>query len=259
MSEIDLHMVVVNYHTYDLLQAFLDSFIEFQPESNTQLTIVDVESTSERYNVDTYDFEVIYLKENWGYAKSCNLASTLVPDARNLAFFNADTRFVDNHCVDYCISYLDGHPEVGVVGPLQYDSARKVTHAGILGTHASPSMNAWMRPVTDGVRKILPAVSVSGSAFFTKMSVWNEMMRCEIFSSQFSDSEGAFPPFPHFYEETLYSYHVAAHGYDVVYLGLAEMIHEWHKSSQIGSQSEKYREGQKGFRMFCDAHGIDHD
>lgn len=43
------------------------------------------------------------------------------------------------------------------------------------------------------------------------------------------------------------------------YNGYAEMIHEWHKSSNIGSQDENFKYGQKLFREFCDDHGIEHD
>ena len=45
--------------------------------------------------------------DNCGYARACNSGAYLNQDrARNLAFFNADTRFVDNNCVDYCVERL---------------------------------------------------------------------------------------------------------------------------------------------------------
>ena len=101
------------------------------------------------------------------------------------------------------------------------------------------------------------AVSVSGSALFTKRSVWDEMHDCEIFLELFPDAIGSFILTQHFYEETGYNYHVQSHGYEVWYLGSAEMIHEWHKSSPPGTQSKHIEKSRSTFREFCDAHGID--
>jgi len=257
---IDLKLIVVNYRTYELLEAFVDSYMEFASrEYATALTIVDVDPDGSGDWFSPQGNELVRLEENWGYARACNIAASIGEPSRNIAFFNADTRFIDHKCVDSCIRFLDENNSVGVVGPLQYSSSGKATHAGIFGSNTHPSMRGWHQRVSNEFRNNQMAVSVSGSAYFTKRSVWNEMMECEIFKEQFPESTGAFPPFPHFYEETLYSYHVRDHGYEVWYLGEAEMIHEWHKASPVGSQSENYYIGQRGFRAFCDAHGIEHD
>jgi len=256
----DVQLVVVNYKTYPLLQQFIDSYLDYRPSCSSDLLIVDVESTDEIEGIRTYGYDVIREPNNIGYARACNLASSLTyPRSRNIAFFNADTRFVNNTCVDTCVEFLDNNDEVGVVGPLQFSSFGRVTHAGIFGTRTKPEHRAWRHPLTDSLKMNEKAISVSGSAYFTKSRVWKEMMNCPIFIEQFPTVLGAFPDFDHFYEETLYSYHMYAHGYECWYVGEAEMIHEWHQSSPVGSQSEKMRVSQVGFRQFCDSHEIDHD
>lgn len=241
------------------MDRFIKSYEKFTPRSNPKLVIIDNETDSDQlYKVDTQSAHVYPFKENLGYAKACNFGASL-SDSDYIAFLNSDTEFINDDCVDRCVDYMDKHPDVAVVGPLQYSSEGKVTHGGILGTNEKPEHRGWGSKDPASYRDIQEAVTVSGSAYFTRRSVWNEMMNCKIYKEMFPDSVGAWPPFPHFYEETLYSYHVTAHDYKCVYLGTAEMIHEWHKSSAIGSQDENFRLGRIGFREFCDKHGILHD
>lgn len=255
----DLQLIVVNYHTYPLLQQFIDSYEEFKPSINSSLLIYDVESTPEIHDIRRYGNELIRDAENCGYARACNYGTFLSGRARNFAFFNADTRFNNESCVDYCVDFLDSNDNVAVVGPLQYSSSGKTTHGGIFGSNEKPAFRHWNKPVSDSVRDNREAVTVSGSAYFVKGMVWREMRNCPVFRHAFPSAIGGFPDLPHGYEETLFSYHSRAHGYEVWYLGKAEMEHDWHQSSPVGSQSDKFKEGRERFRSFCRAHGIECD
>jgi GT2 family glycosyltransferase len=256
-SSIDL--IMVNYKTYDLMDNFIKSYEKFTPQSNPRLIIIDNETNSEKlYKVDTSSATVFPFKENLGYAKACNFGASL-SDSDYIAFLNSDTEFINDDCVDKCVEYMDNNPDVAVVGPMQYASDGKITHGGILGSNEKPQHRGWGSKNKQEYRDIQEAVTVSGSAYFTRRKVWEEMMQCNIYKEMFPDSVGAWPPFKHFFEETLYSYHVTAHDYKCVYLGTAEMIHEWHKSSPLGSQDDNFKNGQKSFREFCERHGILHD
>lgn len=259
MVDPSIDIIVVNYKTYGLVQKFIDSYYKFLPTVESNLIVIDNESKLEdvRY-LDYYDARVIGLEDNIGYSGACNLGASC-SSSKYIGFFNSDCEFNNNKCIDECVEYLEKNPDVAVVGPLQYSSDGKVTHGGIFGTHEAPQHRGWNTKSISNYRDTKEAVTVSGSAYITRRDVWNEMIECPIYKESFPDATGAWPPFPHFFEETLYSYHVYAHGYKCVYLGEAEMIHQWHKSSKIGSQDKNFKIGQKGFREFCDKHGIPHD
>lgn len=274
----DLLLVVVDYHTPELVNEFVDSFIKHDPECSVRLVVVTNEWTGkEPYNwtcrslEENYDIEARFvgLAKNEGYSGAANKAIEYFGGGcRNFAIFNSDTRLFppkttgtgSDRCLDICVDYLDEHDDVAVVGPLQLDRTGRVTHGGILGTLDKPEHRGWRASAPgEQFRDVQEAVTVSGSAYFMKASVWDEMNVCLVYKDIFPDAKGAWPPFPHFYEETLYSYHVQAHGYKCYYLGTAEMEHQWHKSSPVGSQDENFKIGQAGFRKFCDAHSILHD
>lgn len=263
MLDVDIDLVVVNYHTYDLLNKFLDSYFEYKPTRNSTLTVVDVDSDSFLMNklVSSFKNDITFIPtlENIGYSGACNLAASIT-SGRNIAFFNSDTRFINNTCVDYCVNYLDSHNNVAVVGPLQYDSNGSCTHGGIFGKLSRPEMRGWRSMAIDSFRDNRIAVSVSGSAYFVKRNIWNEMHECDKYRYLYPDVDGAFLPTKHYYEETAFSYHCQDHGYEVWYLGEAEMIHEWHKSSPVGGPVDKnMREAKKMFVDFCNYHNIEHD
>jgi len=254
--DIELDVIVVNYKTYDDLQSFIDSYYNLTDSTVTNLVVVDVEGDPRQVVAAS---NVVRFDENIGYARACNFGAN-VTSAPYLAFFNADT-VLKNGVLDLCVQALRDHSDWGVVGPLQVDEQGRVTHAGIFGTHAEPRHRAWKSKVNPALRDVREAITVSGSAYFTKRETWNELKSCDIYCRIAPDAEGAFLPTPHFYEETWYSYHAHSHGWKVMYLGTAEMIHKWHKASPVGGKAEKeYMPiSREMFRRACDEHGIDRD
>lgn len=259
MQDADIDIIITNYRTPGLLKRLLESCKVFEPDCSVSYTVVDVDPLMTPVLDDSAFPELTYLSvpENIGYARACNLGAAIT-SGRNLALLNADTRFTNSHCVDRCVEFLDARPEVAVVGPLQVDSDGRVTHAGIFGTLEKPSERGFKAKSKKGLQGDQRAVYVNGSAFFTKRGVWDQMRHCHIFEEQFPEAKGAFPLTQHYYEETGYAYHVQAHGYQVWYLGSAEMVHEWHASSTVGSQSKHVAPSKAIFNQFCDAHGIPH-
>jgi GT2 family glycosyltransferase len=253
----DLGIVVVNYHTDDLLVRFLKSLEKYKPSCSIDIVVQDVEKEVD-FPISSHYYTYNRYEENIGYAKACNLGA-LDLDVRYLGFFNADTEFVDSDCLDVCVDYLDSHEDVGAVGPLQVDSHNRVTHAGITGTHSAPKHRGWKSHNPDRYRDRIECITISGSAFLTPAKVWREMMECSVYKDAFPDATGALLPTPLYYEETGYMYHLFSHDYKVMYLGDAKMIHEWHSSSPVGSQVKKMKTSQGIFRDFCDKHGIEHD
>lgn len=250
-----IDLVVVNYRTVDDLLNFVGSVDVSLPFS---LTVVHVDPTESDISAVFPDFvNVLVHGENVGYAKACNNAASLL-DGDFLAFFNADTMLRPG-VVEHCVELL-GDPSVGVVGPKQLDQRGRVTHAGIFGTLDAPRHRGWMQSDNPMFDDVVDAVTVSGAAYFTKRSVWDDLSACSLFRELHPDVEGAFLPTRHYYEETWYSYHAQSHGYRVLYTGVVSMVHLWHRASPVGGWAERQmKESRKLFVEACDYHGILHD
>lgn len=258
-TNVDVDLIVINYKTYDLLSAFVDSYHRFRPKRSSRLTIVDVDA-ADTTAIDALEADQrIAVDFNCGYAHAANLAASR-SNGVVLAFFNADTRFVNDSCVDLCCEFLERNEKVAIVGPLQYSSDGQATFAGTFGSMKKRFHRGWRSPELDSFRDTRKALTVSGSAYFIKRAVWDRLTRCEIYQRLHPGVPGAFLPTPHYFEETACSYHAWAHGYEVWYVGAAEMIHEWHRASPVGGWADQQFPASKEiFVRFCKAHGIPHD
>lgn len=257
-----LDLIVVNYHTPLDLEAFLRSLHAHEPAVDCALTIVDVAS---EVHDDIYPWgrngrkgRHVGVVDNIGYARACNAAAAR-GTSDVIALFNADTQLRDGS-LDCCHDELMAHDDWGVLGPRQVDSNGRLRHAGIFGTNAKPVHRGWAEKDHGQYDDVRQAVTVSGSAYFVKRHVWEELTACPLFRQVAPQAEGAFLPTAHYYEETWCSYHAKAHGYEVVYFGLASIVHEWHRSSPVGGWAEQQlATSQAYFRAACDHHRIAHD
>jgi GT2 family glycosyltransferase len=262
-----IDVVVVNYRTPNLVKDFVDSYLFQTSKVPSSLIVVDVDPTEDSYEeikniMSSYDFEYQFwpIDYNCGYSGACNFAST-VSDREVIAFFNSDTRLFDD-TLDICYDYLMANDDVAICGPLQVDSGGLVKHAGIFGTNSKPDWRgAWNSKSPSRFRDVRDdAVTVMGSAYFVKRAVWDELASDPDFVDMYPDVEGAFLPTPHYYEETWCSYFARHKGWKVAYVGTAMMIHDWHKSSPLGSvEGEIMDRSREMFRQACDRLGIEHD
>lgn len=247
-----IDIVVVNYRTPGLLERFLNSLRNHPPQEETSVTVVDImPSTPAKFQRVTHQF---VLPENIGYNRACNWAAKL-GGGDVIGFFNADTAFVNRTCVDRCVEVLRSNPRVGVVGPLQVNERGFVTHAGIYGSHTDRQEEGWRSPNPGLFTRDKTAVSVSGSAYFIKRSVWSELSECPKMKEIGQEVDGAFLPTDHYFGETWCSFHAQQHGYEVRYLGSARMLHTWHASSKVGGYPEqRYGDDERLFNASCEAY-----
>lgn len=255
-----MDVVVVNYHTPADLQRFLQTLSKYPPTTPSTLTVVDVETSASERNITWRDMPatIIGTANNIGYGRACNLAAARGTD-EVIALFNADIE-VTPHSLDQCAKALVTERDWGILSPCQIDSRRRIRHAGIFGEPDRPVHRGWNEIHRGQYRDVRAAVTVSGSAFFVKRKVWEELTECPLFQEVAPDAEGAFLPTPHYYEETWACYHAAAHGYDVIYYGEATMVHKWHRASKVGGWAERQMPISRAiFRKACDVHGIRHD
>jgi hypothetical protein len=245
----------------DDLERFVRSYEEHQPEDlETQLVIVLVEATeTERRTASEWGHPVMHHALNIGYNRACNMASGAGRHYDALAFFNADCELRDG-VIEGCYAHLQ-EPFVGVIGPRQVDGHGRITSAGVGGTHSRPQHRGWLGQDQGQWNDVLDCVTVSGSAYFIRRDVFDELATCPIFRAFAPDATAAWLDCFHFYGETWISYHAHAHGYKVRYAGdVPRMVHHFHKASPIGGPGEQNEPTDRArFRAACDAHGIEHN
>lgn len=202
------------------------------------------------------EYTVLAEQYNFGYAKACNLGASLRKDsAKYLALLNCDIKFEED-CVEKIVAHFESHPQVGIVGPRTTTSDGRLTHAGIIRMpNGHDQHRAWLEPDNLVFTDTLQVPTVSGATYFVRRLTWDELTECKPYQEAAGGALGAFLPTSHFYEETFCSYHAYAHGWLVNYLGSAKMIHEWHRSSPVGSVSLSSTEAF--FRRACMHHGIE--
>lgn len=268
-GEYAVDLVVVNYHTPNDLNEFIQSVFDAHLQVAWTLTIVDVESNhdldlSNLNNGHSDHFmgaKLLEVDNNCGYGRACNLAASQIPHPSPvIAFFNADVRVLPES-VESCVSLIMSG-KADITGPRQVDSAGRITHAGIFGQAKNPKHRDFQRPDSPKYTDVRSAYSVSGSAFFCRRLMWDDLTNMKSYQ-EFCTKElgeeplGAFLPTPHYYEETWCSRFADFLGYRVVYNGRALMIHEWHKASPKGGHADQLMPVSRSiFRKACAYHGI---
>lgn len=250
-------VVVVNYHTPDDLDRFIKSYHNSKFDGCT-LTVVDVEVESEPTLRPNCDFHSMF-RTNVGYGYACNSgAASGTNDVILLA--NADTLL--NTKMYECYNALMAYHDWGVLGPRQVNFKNKITAGGIIGPPQSPRQRGWNELDVGQYSDIITDASfVSGALYFIKRSVWQELTNCSVWRKFHEDREmychGAFLATPHYYEDTVCSYHARAHGYKCVFYGPVQMIHEWHQASPHGGWADQqFAASRQMARDFARLHGI---
>lgn len=267
-----IDLCIVSYNNRNEIQRLLDCFygslheaiprnendcwgVYIADNGSTDGTVEFLDSSSSFYFVD----KVIY-NDNIGYAQACNYLATL-GQGEIIGLLNADVWFTAKD-LKKIQTYFDCNPRVGIVGPKQRNERNQITHAGIFGSNTEPRHRGWKEydAYDNKYRDVQEAITVSGSAYFIRRSVWNVLTECEIFKSLYPDALGAFLPTQHYYEETWCSYHAREHGYKVMYNGDISIGHSWHASSKVGGEADaQFPKSQSLFRQMCDHHKIDRD
>lgn len=259
-----IDLCVINYNTQQKLQRFLE-YLHVEGKDGWKLHVAD--NGSQDSSVpwlqsmrDSYEIDSMFYNENIGYAGAANqLASMGTGDI--IGILNADVWLSTRHVKGIQHSF-DMNPEMAIMGPKQRDEKRNVTHGGIFGTNEAPTHRGWRcpDPNDDHFRDTVEAVTVSGSAYFVRRSVWNTLTECPKYRELYPDVTGAFLPTPHYYEETWCSYHARTHGFKVFYDGTVSIGHSWHASSPINGEADQHFPVSRAiFRTACDFHGISHD
>lgn len=266
-----IDLCVVNYNTKPLLERFLNTLhADFTTSGKVwNLNICDNGSTDGSFewleeNKDNYYIANGWKKANIGYSAACNfMASSTYGDV--IGLLNADVWLTSQDLIDID-NIFQSNPDIHILGPKQRDEKGYITHAGIVGSNTAPAHRGWRQLDVEDVlyRDRVECVTVSGSAYFVRRSVWEALTNDEEYRKMYPEAIGAFLPTPHYYEETWCSYFARHRGYNVVYDGSVSIGHSWHASSPKPGEGyshadSQFRLSQSIFRKACDTIGIERD
>lgn len=265
-----IDLLVVSFNTKPLLQRLLDTLHSDNIGMPAwTLYITDNGSTDGSAEFlakevsSKYQVKAGWCTENVGYAAACNHMAK-ESNSEILGCLNGDV-WLTTQDVRQVEQFFRDHPAVAIVGPKSRDEEHRITHGGIVGTGRAPKMRGWKEHDPDDklYRDQVECVSVSGSAYFIRRSIWDELTNCDMYQEfvqrdlKMPGTPGAFLPTQHYYEETWCSYHARAHGWKVYYDGEISIGHTWHASHAIGSEADQQFEvSRKLFRQACAMHGI---
>jgi glycosyltransferase involved in cell wall biosynthesis len=269
-----IDLLVVSHDTKTLLGRLLGTLQKDDDGETWQLYITDSGSgdgtpeylTKTLAPASYFRIKSAWCTENVGYAAACNYMAK-ESNSDIIGFLNADVWLTtaDVRAIQEC---FDTYPDMAIMGPKQRNERNFIVHAGIIGTNKKPQIRGWHEhdPLDRLYKDRLECVSVSGSAYFIRRSVWNDLADCDVYEHFLTrdlgmeDVPGAFLPTQHYYEETWCSYHARTHGHKVMYDGSVSIGHTWHASSQIGGGADRNMSLSKElFRRACASHGIECD
>lgn len=113
----DLSIVIVNYNVRLLLEACLNSVLQACKGLNTEIIVVDNQSTDGSETYLPIRFPMVrftWLKENKGFAVACNIGwkqST----GRFVLFLNPDT-VIPEDALRKCLDFMDNQADCGALG-----------------------------------------------------------------------------------------------------------------------------------------------
>lgn len=119
MTTPKLSFIILNYKTKHLLRLVLQNLRRLNLQLPHEIIVIDNASqdgSAEMVNQLYPDVRLIASDENTGHAKGNNLG---IAEAKGeyLVIMNSDVIFLDPADVEHITTYMDQHPEVGMLGP----------------------------------------------------------------------------------------------------------------------------------------------
>ncbi len=264
-----IDLIVINFNTEAKLSRLVNTLYPQATEddfnqTDWRLFLVDNGSTdgSQDYinSVNKGLVEKRIFNKNIGYAAAAN-ETAAISTGDIIGILNADIWFTPDD-VRAIQRAFDEDPEVAILGPKQRDEKGDIVYGGILGPPEHPKHRGWRQNDPDDIlyRDKEEMYLISGSAYFMRRSVWEDITKCPLYQEVSEGAIGAFLPTPHYFEETFCTLHAQAHGYRSFYDGRVSIGHSWHASSEVGGHADRMFQVSKAiFVNAADKHGIPHD
>ncbi len=238
-----LSAVLVSFNTKALtMQAISDLIANLDSVASSEIIVVDNHSNDGTVEAIQNTFptvQVIQNRENVGFGKANNQAFE-VCNGEYVLLLNTDA-FVHDRCVDRLVSFLDKHPEVGVVAP------RVLNADGSL----QPSVYPFPSPVRCWIENLWLSRLVQTDFELRDWRSWSYDISqqvpwvigaCMLVRKSVIDSTGGFDEqFFMYSEETDWQLQIRKAGCEVWFLHSAEVTHLGGASGDVKSLASSTR------------------
>jgi N-acetylglucosaminyl-diphospho-decaprenol L-rhamnosyltransferase len=254
---LDLSIIIVSWNVRDLLAACLRSIDANAGELKLETIVVDSASSDDSVAMMKRDFPhvmVLAQPENVGYTRGNNIGLQAAK-GRYLLLLNPDTEIIGD-ALTQMVTYLDAHPEVGIVGPhtLNTDSSYQSTRRRFPTVPLAFFESTWLQPyapktlldrfyVNDASEDATLEVDwVQGSALLARREIYDQI-------------GGLDERYVMFSEELDWCKRAKQRGWRVVYLGSAYITHHGGKSTEQASARKHIYFQESKLRYFRKHHG----
>ena len=255
---IDLSIIIVSWNVRDLLRDCLRSVADNAHGLQLQVIVVDSHSADDTADVVRDEFswvELIACDENVGFPRGNNIGLQRAT-GRYILLLNPDTVVLGTALLDM-VAYLDAHPTVGVIGPqLRYpdgaiQSSRRRFPSLLTGFFESTWLDTLAPAglladyyVLDRPDDAISAVDwVMGACLMTRKPI--------------VDAVGGMDEDYFMYSEEIdWCRRIKMHGWDVVYLPIAKIVHYEGKSSEQAVTHRHVNFNRAKLRYFYKYHGM---
>ena len=229
MMTIDLSVVIVSYNTQDMLRDCLRSLDAATAGLTVETFLVDNNSPDGSAGMVATEFPEVHLianKENAGFTRANNQALRRCI-GRNVVILNPDTE-PEPASLTILSGYLDGHPDVGAVGPMLLNTDGTLQHNG------RPFPTPWREFIGhSGLRRLNAAaydrIYEYGRDDFDVACETDQVSgACLMVPHAVMDQVGMLDEdFFMFYEEVEWCWRIKKAGYRIYYLPQSRVVHHW--------------------------------
>lgn len=237
-------VVIVNYHSIDEIVTCLRSLMEVHSSDDFEVIIVSNSPVSkdEKEVVDAISSHCKWfqMEKNIGYGQACN-AGALESKGDYIFFLNPDTKFI-NDVLTVLKKQLESRTDKAVAGPATYNSNLKKIPS-VKNEISITWMMQWLCPLFGIFSKYTGAYDEQTYEKTTSVDIINGSA---IFMHQraFHDTSGFSEDFFMYWEENDFCVRLKKHGYKILYVPEAKIIHDSGHSTKrifLPMEIEKHR------------------
>lgn len=234
-----LSVVIVNYNTGKYVLECIHS-LRLQKNIELEVIVVDNASLDDSVELISEEFgneiKLIKSQENIGFGRANNLAASKAT-GDFLLILNPDTTIQDSLALFNLINFLEGHPEMGIVGPL-VEEPRKGKN--VLPRYTYPC-SRYLK-YTHTFKDLPGAIAwILGACMLIRRELFEEI-------------SGFDPDYFLYGEDADICLRVRQHGYEIGYFDDVS-VHHVSGASEIGSNSfDKWLRKKRGVYLFVAKH-----
>lgn len=257
VSACDLSIIIVSWNVAELLAACLRSIADSAGPYTVETIVVDSASHDDsvaRVRRDFPDVILLPQTENLGFVR-CNNIGLERARGRYLLLLNPDTEVI-GEALATMIAYMDTNPAAGIVGPhtLNTDGSTQSSRRRFPDVRLAFFESTWLQPLAPRgwlddfyvigppSDAVIPVDWVQGSALLARREVYAQI-------------GGLDPAYIMFYEELDWCKRAKDAGWQVTYLGTAQITHHGGKSTAQVSARKHIHFNESKLHYFRKYHG----